>query len=195
MPFTQDLDLFINTLNDALDGPLDAAFVNLIREKATKVFEPIYMAPGQMAVPAGGGATPAVVAKAKKTPTAYNFFLKDYSSKNPGTANLMKVVGAVWKDMDDAAKAPFMAMATAAKEATATVQVAAGATTPAGVATVATPAKTPKKRGPSGYNLYVSETRNKGVSMKEVGAMWTALSDAEKQPFIDKAKGTPPAVQ
>ena len=190
MPFSQDLDLFINTLNDALDGPLDAVFVNLIREKATQVFQPIYTAPasGQMA----GGATPAVVAKAKKTPTAYNLFLKDYSSKNPGTANLMKVVGAVWKDMDDAAKAPFMAMATAAKEAVAPVDQAGGAA-PA----VATPAKTPKKRGPNGYNLYVSETRNKGVSMKEVGAMWKALSDAEKQPFLDKAKAmaTPPAAQ
>ena len=42
-----------------------------------------------------------------------------------------------------------------------------------------------KPRGPSGYNLFV---REQGVSFKNAGASWKALSDAERDGWNAKAK-------
>ena len=42
-----------------------------------------------------------------------------------------------------------------------------------------------KPRGPSGYNVFV---REQGVSFKNAGASWKALSDAERDDWNAKAK-------
>lgn len=42
-----------------------------------------------------------------------------------------------------------------------------------------------KQRGPSGYNLFV---REQGVSFRNAGGAWKALSDSERQHWNAKAK-------
>ena len=44
----------------------------------------------------------------------------------------------------------------------------------------------PKARGPTGYNLYVRES---GISFKNAGASWRALSDSEKAEWNARARG------
>ena len=43
----------------------------------------------------------------------------------------------------------------------------------------------PKARGPTGYNLYVRES---GISFKNAGASWRALSDSEKAEWNARAR-------
>ena len=42
-----------------------------------------------------------------------------------------------------------------------------------------------KPRGPSGYNIFV---REQGISFKNAGASWKALSDGERENWNAKAK-------
>jgi len=197
MSFSIALESFISKLNDSLESPLDEQFLNLIRDKATEVFEP-YCQKLSTPMTAAAATVPVAVAavtKVKKPPNAYNCFVKDYSSKHPNTAGIMKVVGPIWAGMDAAARAPFVEQSNALKAAAAVTAAAVAMAAPAavvatgGAAPGVAPAPAKKKRGKTGYNLYVAEHRNGDNTMKQVGEMWHALTEAERTAYNNQAKG------
>ncbi|KAF5102868.1 hypothetical protein D0Z00_000126 [Geotrichum galactomycetum] len=129
--------------------------------------------------------------KPKGRVTAYSFFLKEYAKENNITkvTELGRAVGAAWKAMSPQERAKYEQLDREDKvryererdiylknkEATA-----------------------PPKRSSPPYLYFFNENRakilteNPGISFSEVakraGAQWKALSDSEKQPFVDISK-------
>lgn len=105
-----------------------------------------------------------------------------------------KALGAAWRALGGAARAPFEADATQRK---ADYETAKAAWTAAGGAPVVrkSPKKsvTPKpKRPPSAYALFFKATKptlsgDFGAASKEISKRWGAMSDAEKAKYTEEA--------